>query len=88
MNIYYYKKIHLDIPGFWKEIIRLTIPMAAAFCCCYAISRWIGGNGVGYILTNALIYTAVYIPMIWFFGMNGYERALFVYPLKRLRRES
>ncbi len=88
MNIYYYKKIHLDIPGFWKEIIRLTIPMAAVFCCCYAISRWIGGNGVVFILTNALIYTAVYIPVMWFFGMNGYEKALLVYPLKRLRRES
>ena len=25
MNIYYYRKIHIDIPSFWKEIVKMSI---------------------------------------------------------------
>jgi len=87
MNVYYYKVIHLDIPRFWKEIIHMTMPVAAAFCCCYAISRLIDGNGVISILINTLIYTTAYIPMVWFMGMNDYERSLFVYPVKKIMKK-
>lgn len=85
MNIYYHKQIHLDIPGFWKEIIHITIPAAAVFCFCYGISRWVGGNGIRFILMNGLIYTAIYIPAVWFLGMNKYERTLFSSPLKKFQ---
>jgi Membrane protein involved in the export of O-antigen and teichoic acid len=88
MNIYYYKQIHLDIPRFWKEIVLMSVPVAIAFCSCFVISRWIKGTGFFSIAVNALIYTAIYIPAIWFMGMNHYERTLFWTPLQKILKIS
>jgi hypothetical protein len=65
----------------------MTVPMAAAFCCAYAIGRLIGGAGLISILTNSVIYTMFYIPMVWSLGMNEYERDLFVRPLKKIGKK-
>lgn len=85
MNIYYYKEVHLDIPGFWKEIGKMTIPMAAAFSLSYGIIQLIGGNDVTSILIHASIYTIAYTPMMWFFGMNDYEKRLIESPFLKIR---
>lgn len=87
MNIYYYKVVHLDIPGFWKEIGKMTIPMVVAFSGTYGIIRLIGGNDVTSILIHCFIYTIAYMPMMWFFGMNDYEKRLIGSPFVRIRNE-
>lgn len=84
MNIYYYKEIHIDIPQFWKEIFLMTIPAAIAFICSLFINRFIEGNGDCYILIKALIFTLIYIPLMWFIGMNKYEKELFASPLRKI----
>jgi O-antigen/teichoic acid export membrane protein len=76
MNIYYYKVIHLDIPRFWREIARMTLPAACALVICFLL-RGLGKEGaVLTILFNGFLYTATYVPLTWFFGMNSYEREL------------
>lgn len=88
MNIYYHKQIHLDIPRFWKEIIRMTVPIAAAFFVCCAVGKLIAGNGIVTILIITVIYTAAYIPLIWFMGMNEYEKELFTSLVRKTRKKS
>jgi len=85
MNIYYYKKIHIDIPRFWREIFLMTIPAAIAFVCGIVISHFIGGSGYLSIIIKALILTIIYIPLMWFMGMNKYEKNLFASPIKRIK---
>ncbi|OOP73822.1 teichoic acid transporter [Clostridium beijerinckii] len=84
MNIYYYKEIHIDIPQFWKEIFLMTIPATIAFICSLFINSFIEGNGYCYILIRALIFTLIYIPLMWFIGMNKYEKELFSSPLRKI----
>jgi O-antigen/teichoic acid export membrane protein len=84
MNIYYYKEIHLDIPRFWKEIFLMTIPVTIAFCTCLIINKFIDISGAISILVNILIYTTLYTFMMWFSGMNSYEKTLFSDPFKRI----
>lgn len=84
MNIYYYKKIHLDVLQFWKEIFLMTIPVAIAFGCGTGINHLIDGSGYFSITIRALIFTAIYILLMWFMGVNEYERELFKEPFIKL----
>lgn len=77
MNIYYYKKIHIDIPRFWKEIFFMTIPIGIAFISSLFINYFITGSGYGYIFIKIFIFTMILIPLMWLKGMNNYERKLF-----------
>jgi len=77
MNMYYHRVVHLDIPRFWKEIFKMTIPMAAAFGVAFAFKTFLGGNDGMSILMNSCTYTIAYVPLVWFFAMNEYEKSLF-----------
>lgn len=85
MNIYYYRKIHIDIPRFWKEIFLMTVPVIMAFICGFVINSFIRGIGYSYIIIKAIIFTIFYIPLMWFMGMNKYEKELFAFPIKKIR---
>lgn len=85
MNIYYYKQIHIDIPEFWREIFFITIPAAIAFGCGIVISRFIGGSGYLFILIKVLLFTLIYISLMWLMGMNKYEKELFIVHIKKIK---
>jgi O-antigen/teichoic acid export membrane protein len=84
MNIYYYRKIHLNIPRFWREIFFMTIPVVIAFVLSSVASLFIVGSGYGYIFIKAVVLTICYIPLMWLMGMNKFERNLFYTPLKNI----
>lgn len=84
INIYYYKKIHIDIPEFWKEIFSITIPIIISFFCGFFINRFIVGSGYLFIVIKGLIFTLFYIPLMWFIGMNKYEKDLFRKPIIKI----
>lgn len=85
MNIYYYREIYIDIPEFWKQIFLMTIPAVITFVCSFFINCFIGGSGYGYILIKVFIFTLIYIPLMWFMGMNNYEKELFASPIKKIK---
>ena len=74
MNIYYYKKIHIDIPRFWKEILKMTIPVVIAFIIGIGLNRILMANN----------YTCVYTFLVWKLGMNDYEKGVFLQPAKKI----
>ncbi|MBA5850026.1 polysaccharide biosynthesis protein [Clostridium sp. cel8] len=85
MNIYYYKQIHINIPRFWKNISLMTIPVIIAFICSFFINGFIIGSGYRCILIKGVLFTIIYIPLMWFIGMNKYEKSLFISPIKKIK---
>ena len=85
MNWYYHKRIGLDIPGFWKEIGKmlpsLLLPTAVAVVIAVFVPQSLWG-----VLIGGLIVVAAFIPCMWFFGMNEYERGLVREPLSKVLR--
>ena len=91
MNWYYYKRIGLNIPWFWKKIGQLlpsmVIPTIVAICIALFanVSSYFG------IILWGGIFVMVYAVFLWLFGMNRFERDLISVPLsklmRRLRRE-
>ena len=84
MNIYYYKKIHIDIPRFWKEIRKMTIPVVIAFIIGIGLNRILMANNYFILLIKIIIYTCVYTFLVWKLGMNDYEKGVFLQPAKKI----
>ncbi|MCI9457357.1 MAG: oligosaccharide flippase family protein [Oscillospiraceae bacterium] len=68
MNWYYWKKIGLDIPGFWKGILK-ALPVLILPCIFGMVSRFF------FPLENFLafggcagIYGAIYVASVWLWG--------------------
>lgn len=84
MNIYYYKKIEIDIPLFWRQILRLVIPVFLSCILGVFINYFLTGTGYMWLALRGVIYTLIFIPLIWFLGMNQYEHSLFGGPFVKI----
>ena len=72
MNIYYYKKVHIDIPTYWKYFLRLFIQYALLSAVFFIINRNIIMNMPLFIF-EAVIFTLIYFG-ITYLNMNSEER--------------
>ena len=77
MNIYYYKKIHINIFKFWKEILKMSVPVAISFLFGIAITRLIHQPSKLLFGVEIVLYTSLYMLLMWNFGMNKSEKDLF-----------
>lgn len=81
LNWYYWKKIGLEIPRFWKEIVKLfIIPTIMAAVTIFILNfvtldKWIT------LLIGIIIYTLVFAILNWFVVMNDYEKDIFRGPV-------
>lgn len=86
MNIYYHKKIGLDMVYFWRQIASfipaLIIPAVVGTCLHY----WWGMERFGGFLAAGIIYLAVFCLSMWKLGMNETEKGMIADPLKRINR--
>lgn len=87
INIYYYKKIHINIPKFWLEISRLSVPVVISFGIVLLINKLIPLSGVINILFTGIVFTIVFVPLMWLLGMNTSEKELFIGPFKVIKRK-
>lgn len=75
MNWYYAKEIHLAIASFWRQIGRISLVTVVCLVIGYAanVYFWPQG-GIGPFILKAVMYTALYMVMIYVFAMNRMER--------------
>ncbi|WP_407721448.1 oligosaccharide flippase family protein [Ruminococcus sp. JE7B6] len=87
LNWYYWKKIGLEIPRFWKEIVKLfIIPTIIAAVTIFILNfvtldKWIT------LLIGIIIYTLVFAIVNWFIVMNDYEKDIFRGPVLKIVRK-
>lgn len=85
MNIYYYKKQHIDIPKFWIEIGKMSVIPFVLGGITYLILGYVELNTALHLAIGICLFTTVYIPLFWMMSMNNYERDLLYQPLKKVR---
>lgn len=76
INIYYYKKVNIDILGFWKEIFKLGIPMIIPVLALITIKSFLQITSVFILVVEIFMFCFIYAITIWNFGMNRYEKYL------------
>lgn len=88
MNWFYYKHIGLDIPGFWKNILRMSAVPGAMILVGLVLNRLGVWSGSLLHLVIAIgVYTLLFCGLSWRFSMNGYEKELAMGLMKKVIRK-
>lgn len=84
MNIYYHKKCKIDILGFWKNILRMSVGLMIPILCGTVVLRFVDLGKLYWLIGSIVMYSAVYAVSMYLLGFNSYERSLFAQPVKRV----
>ncbi len=84
MNVYYHVKCNIDIIRYWKNILRLSRGLIIPIIFGCLINIFIDLSSFANFAYGVIAYTFVYCTSMWFFGINEYEKSLFLGPIKRL----
>lgn len=76
MNWYYWKKVHLDIPRFWKDLLPM-LAIAAIMCLItQTLANWINFYKLHILCFGIVLYTIIYCILIWRFALSSDEKSM------------
>jgi O-antigen/teichoic acid export membrane protein len=87
INWYYHRRIGIDIPLFWKNILGMSPVMLVMGTSAWFVldalqlDNWLAFFG------TAAVYSIVYFVLAYLFMLNGYERDLIQVPIKKVLRK-
>ena len=84
INWYYHAKIGIDIPLFWKNILKMCPIMVIMGLAAWPFASMIHLDSWLTFFLCAIAYTAVYFPLAYRFMMNRYEKDIILVPLKKI----
>lgn len=74
MNWFYDKYIGLDIPGFWKQIGKITVTVFLCLAIGLGVNYLLPEKGKTIFVIKILSYTVLYCSVIYMVAMNKEER--------------
>lgn len=77
LNYYYRKSIKLDIPRFWKNIFRISLPLILISALLYAVDFFVPNSAASRFFVKFLLFVSLVCPAYWLFSMNEYEKSIF-----------
>lgn len=87
MNVYYQTRQKIDILGFWREILRMSVAPGILVIVSHFVLQRVPLSTPLALAVGIVCYLAVYLPVFFLCSMNAYERGLVTGPLKRLREK-
>ena len=78
MNWYYWKRVKLDIPRFWKSMLPLYGVAVALCAVTLAVSKWVNFYSWTRLFAGILVYTLVYILCMWTAVVNKEEKTVLI----------
>lgn len=84
MNIFYHRTIHINIIEFWKNIGKMSIPVVICIIVGIIIKMLNPIYTILNLIMQIIFYTILYIIIMWKFGINSYEKNIFIKPLKKI----
>lgn len=85
INIYYHKKVGINIIKFWKEIFKMTIPFIIPVILILALMNFVTLHGYTSVVIYGGIYTTIYCTVVYFLVMNNYEKNIIKSFIKKRR---
>lgn len=83
INIYYQKRVGINVIKFWKEIIKMSIPFVIPIIIILVIMKFITLHGYINLIVFGGIYTVIYSMICYFLVMNQYEKNIVNKVLKK-----
>jgi O-antigen/teichoic acid export membrane protein len=88
MNIYFWKKIHLDVPKFWFNIVKMSFPLILTLFGGLYVNNQLPNGSWSLFFIKISLFSILFVLLMWFTGMNAYEKNLTKSFLNRLRPQS
>lgn len=86
MNIYYHKKLGINIIKFWKSILRAFLGLIIPIICGTLILNFVKFKSFGIYLSFIVVYTIIYLASIYLFGMNSEEKMFIKKVFKKVKK--
>lgn len=84
MNIYYWKRVNINIPLFWNNILRMSIPVIITMIIGYGLNYFISDYKIMTFILKGIVYVGVYVALMWLLGMNKDEKKEILNPIKKI----
>lgn len=84
MNVYYHKKIKLDIIEFWKNIIGIIPSCIPPLLFAVVITKFYSIDSMIKFLICVISYTVIFMISTWYLGLNSFEQDLIRKPMRKL----
>ncbi len=78
MNIYYKKKINIDISKFWVEILKMSLPILIVFILAFIFNLFFTNMSLICFIVKISLYTISYGILMFFLGVNKEEKKLII----------
>lgn len=76
MNIFYQKRLNIDVIEFWKNILHMLSGLIPPTLCGIVLVHFVNLYRIPTLLLCILVYAAVYCVSVWLLSMNAYEKQL------------
>lgn len=86
MNIYYAKKVGLEIIRFWKSLYKLTVILVVSILIGLLLNWAVPMNNIYLLLVKILVYSLIHILILYKIGFNEYEKSIFNSVKKKAKR--
>ncbi|MFD1334540.1 oligosaccharide flippase family protein [Oceanobacillus iheyensis] len=86
MNMYYHLKVGINMLRFWKSILLMSLPVVASLCIGFGIMYMINSNNLILMPFNIIMYSVIFMFLMWYFGFNIYEKELITSIIKRFQK--
>lgn len=84
LNIYYQKRVGINVIKFWKEIIKMTFPFIIPIVVVLFIMNFITLHGFVHLIVFGSVYTLLYCIVCYLLVMNDYEKNIVNKVLRKL----
>jgi len=85
INIYYHKKIGIDIIVFIKEILSMTLPVLIVLGIGIIINYYLQTTNLIILASKIFVYILIFSIFMWFIGFNNYEKNIFIGMLNKVK---
>ncbi|MCQ6278884.1 oligosaccharide flippase family protein [Bacillus sp. EB600] len=87
INVYYWRSININIPKFWMNICYMSLPLIISIFYGLTINKIIPAHSWVFLVIKIIIFSIVFVVLMWFTAMNKYEKNLFFNPIKNLSQK-
>ena len=86
MNIYYHKKIGLNIIQFWKSIGRISVIVGISYIIGSVLVSLLNIITLWQVLLIAILYTFIYGILIFFFALDDFEKEIIISAINKFKK--
>lgn len=85
VNVYFWKKIHINVPAFWRQIMKLSLPVLIISVAFFILEKYCASDSFMWWACRGAFYLLVVFVGYYGFAMNKFEKNLFHSLLQKIR---